>query len=87
MPQVVYILCSLASLLCAVLLMRGYRRSKHDLLFWSAWCFIILGLANIVLVIDLVIIGPEGADLSLWRTLLTLVGMMVLLYGLIFKSN
>jgi uncharacterized protein involved in response to NO len=87
MAEVVYILCSLASLLCAVLLMRGYRRSKHELLFWSAVCFIILGVANIVLVIDLVIIGTEGADLSLWRTALSLVAMSVLLYGLIFKSN
>ena len=87
MAEVVYILCFLASLLCAVLLMRGYRRSKHELLFWSALCFIILGVGNIVLVIDLVILGPEGADLSLWRTALTLVGMTVLLYGLIFKSN
>lgn len=86
MAHVVYILCTLASLLCAVLLMRGYKRSKHDLLFWSAVCFMILALANVILVVDLVVIGPDGADLLLWRSGLSLVAMCVLLYGLIFKS-
>ncbi|MEZ0276509.1 MAG: DUF5985 family protein [Roseimicrobium sp.] len=87
MAQLVYILCTLAALLCAVLLMRGYKRSKHDLLFWSAMCFMILALANIILVVDLVVLGPDGADLVLWRSGLSLVGMCVLLYGLIFKSS
>jgi hypothetical protein len=86
MVQIVYILCSLACLLCAVLLMRGYKHSKHELLFWSATCFIILALANIILVVDLVILGPDGMDLLLWRSCMSLVAMCVLLYGLIFKS-
>ena len=46
----------------------------------------ILALANIILVVDLVVIGP-GTDLLLWRSGLSLVGMVVLLYGLIFKSS
>jgi hypothetical protein len=87
MAHVVYFLCTLSALLCAVLLMRGYKRSKHELLFWSAMCFIILALSNIILVIDLVIIGPDGVDLLLWRSGLSLVGLCVLLYGLIFKSS
>jgi hypothetical protein len=86
MAHLVYFLCTLAALLCAILLMRGYKRSKHSLLFWSAMCFAILALANVVLVIDLVLI-PTGVDLLLWRSGLSLVAMCVLLYGLIFKST
>lgn len=86
MVQLVYILCTLAALLCAVLLMRGYMRTKHSLLFWSAVCFIILALSNIILVVDLVLI-PTGVDLLLWRSGMSLAAMCVLLYGLIFKSS
>lgn len=86
MAETVYILCTLACLLCAVLLIRGYRKSRHPLLFWSALCFIIMALANVVLVIDLVVI-PHGVDLLLWRSGLSLAALLVLLYGLIFKSS
>jgi hypothetical protein len=85
MVQIVYILCSLACVLCAVLLMRGYKRSKHQLLFWSAMCFIILAFANFILVVDLVLV-PTGVDLLIWRSCMSLIAMCVLLYGLIFKS-
>ncbi len=86
MAHLVYFLCTLAALLCAILLMRGYKRSRHSLLFWSAMCFIILALANVVLFVDLVLI-PTGVDLLLWRSSLSLLAMCVLLYGLIFKST
>ena len=74
MVQIVYILCSLACVLCAVLLMRGYKRSGHQLLFWSATCFIILAFANFILVVDLVLI-PKGLDLLLWRSCMSLVAI------------
>ena len=32
---VVYLLCFLASVLCALLLLRGYQRSRARLLLWS----------------------------------------------------
>ena len=37
--SVVYVLCALTALACAVLLFRGYRASGARLLLWSAVCF------------------------------------------------
>ena len=82
MGQIVYILCALTSLGCTWLLIGRYRKSRVDLLFWSAIAFLLLTVTNVLLFIDLGILGPE-ADLSLWRNGSTLAGVLVLLYGLI----
>ena len=86
MAFVVYLLCALASLFCAVLLTRGYRATRMPLLFWGAACFYVLVVANALLFIDLIMF-PEALDLSVWRTGLTLVAVVVLLYGLIWESQ
>ena len=44
MAAIVYILCALTSLTCAVLLLRAYRQNGVRLLFWSGLCFIGLAL-------------------------------------------
>ncbi|HEX6640181.1 MAG TPA: DUF5985 family protein, partial [Thermoanaerobaculia bacterium] len=49
---IVYVLCAATSGLCAVLLLRGYRKSRARLLFWSGLCFTGLALNNLLLVID-----------------------------------
>lgn len=87
MAATVYILCTLSCLACAVLLLRGYRNSQLELLFWSSACFFILAIANILLVVDLVIYPGKAIDLSVLRSAVTLVAIVVLLYGLIFKSH
>ena len=38
-PQLVYLLCLATSLVCAGLLARAYRRSRHRLLLWCAISF------------------------------------------------
>jgi hypothetical protein len=81
----VYILCALTSIGCAVLLWRGYRRSGLRLLFWSSICFWILAVSNGMLVLDLVVF-PDVYILPL-RSAVTQVGLLVLLYGLIFESD
>ena len=63
MALVIYVLCALASLLCAVLLWRGYRQSRARLLRWSAICFIGLFLNNVLLVLDTHVIAT--VDLAL----------------------
>jgi hypothetical protein len=90
---VVYILCTVTCVVCAFQLWRGYRRTQLQLLFWSAICFFILAIANALLFVDLavfpgvaVIVLP-GLELLTVRSCLTLVALLVLLYGLIFKSN
>jgi hypothetical protein len=86
MAEAVYILCALTSVACAVLLLRGYRRSGMRLLLWSGLCFVALAISNVVLFVDLVII-PEDVDLSLIRSSLGLVGVATLLYGLIWDAQ
>lgn len=85
MALVVYLLCALTSLACAVLLWRGFRRSRVRLLLWSAICFGCFALNNILLVIDVRIV-PEH-DLSVARTIPSLVGIALLLYGLVWEME
>ena len=84
-PAIIYSLCALTALGCAVLLLRGYRRSRYRLLFWSGLCFAGLTANNLLLVIDKVAL-PD-VDLSIWRTLVALAAMAVLLFGLIWDSD
>lgn len=85
MGELVYILCALSSSLCTILLYRHYARTRLKLLFWSATAFLCFTLTNIVLFIDLVLVPT--IDFTLWRSILTLVGVVVLLYGLIHHHN
>lgn len=84
-PKLVYILCGLTSIGCAVLLFLQYRRTRGRLVFWSTGCFTCLALTNVLLYVDLVVV-PE-VDLSPVRSSLTLCGMLMLLYGLIRESS
>jgi hypothetical protein len=85
MASVVYTLCALTSALCAGLLWRAYRASRARLLLWSSLSFIILACNNLLLFVDLVVVPT--ADLSLYRSLLGALGVMVLLLGLIWDSR
>lgn len=85
MAQLVYILCGLTSILCAVLLYRQYRSTRVGLLFWSTCCFLCLAATNVLLYVDLVIL--PATDMSIARNAITLAGMMMLLYGLIREST
>lgn len=81
----VYVLCALTSLACALLLWRGYRRSRARLLLWSALCFAGLCLNNVFLIADVRIFTQ--ADLTVYRSLPAVVGVALLLYGLIWDSD
>ena len=81
----VYVLCALTSAACAVLLIRGYLRNRVRLLLWVGLCFVGLALNNILLFVD-VRIAPD-VDLSLWRSLPALAGLLVLIYGLVWETR
>jgi uncharacterized protein DUF5985 len=81
--EAVYALCALTSILCAVLLLRGYLATRTRLLFWASLCFVGFALNSVLLFIDLVML--PHVDLFLWRTLPALVGVMLFLYGLIWE--
>jgi hypothetical protein len=82
---IVYILCAATSALCAVLLLRGYARSRSRLLFWSGLCFLGLALNNTLLVIDVRVV--PNIDLSVWRTIPALIGVSLLVYGLVWETR
>ena len=83
--QLVYMLCSLTSIACAVLLLRGYRQSGVRLLLWSALCFTGFALNNILLILDVRVFPAQ--DLSVVRTIPSVIGIALLLYGLIWESD
>ncbi len=77
----IYVLCAMTSLLCFVLLFRGYLRWRTRILLSSSAAFLAFGIANILLVIDLIVL-PD-VDLLLLRNIATLAGVALLLWGLI----
>ncbi|QDK45254.1 hypothetical protein DOM22_08850 [Bdellovibrio sp. ZAP7] len=80
----VYLLCSITSFGCALCLGRAYFRSKTRLLFWSSICFVGVALNNILLSVDFML-GP-AYDLSLFRAWIILLGMLAMVYGLIWDT-
>lgn len=87
MAELTYLLCAATSVLCAVLLLRGYLRTRTRLLMWSTLCFIGLALNNILLFLDLVVFpGPE-IDLRLYRAGSALVSIALLSIGLIWEGS
>lgn len=85
MATLVYALCALTSLACAVLLLRGYASTRARLLLWSGLCFAGLALNNILLLVDKRLV--PSMDLSLWRTVPALAGIALLLYGLVWETR
>jgi hypothetical protein len=84
MAELVYILCTIASLLCAFILFRAYLRNRVRFLLWSSLCFIGFAINNIVLFTDLILL-PE-INLSFWRLIPALLGLLILIYGLIWDT-
>ena len=85
MAGIVYILCAITSLCCAVLLFRGYSQNKFRLLFWTANGFVGFTLSNILLFIDQKVI--HHYDLSIHRTIPAFLGMVIMVYGLITEET
>jgi len=85
MMLIVYILCALSSLICWVLLRRGYTQSRARLLYWSSLCFAGLFLNNLLLIVDTQFL-PQ-VDLALVRMLPALLGVGALVYGLVWDTE
>lgn len=84
-PAAVYSLCFITCSLCAFLLARAYLQMRARLLFWSASCFALLAVNNLLVVIDIIIL-PD-VDLRIARGLLSLAGVSVLLIGFIWDLD
>jgi len=85
--SVVYILCALTSAACAIMLLRGYFRSRARFLLWSALCFIALFINNLLLMIDKLYIPERVAFPQALRGSVALIGLLLLIYGLIFDAE
>ncbi len=84
-PGAVYGLCLVTSALCAALLMRSWGWSRQPLLLWSAACFSLLAINNLLVVLDMVIL--TWVNLSLARQLTSLSAVGVLIYGFIWEVD
>ncbi|HET6807189.1 MAG TPA: DUF5985 family protein [Frateuria sp.] len=82
----VYLLCFFTSTICAVMLGRSFHRTRTKLLFWSAMCFSLLAINNLLLVLDLVVL-PNRVDLALPRILVSLAAVATLLFGFIWDAG
>lgn len=84
MTGIVFVLCALTSLACAVLLLRGYFRTRVRLLLWTGLCFAGLFINNLLLIVDS---RTPNVDLSVWRSLPAVAGLAILVYGLIWDAD
>ncbi|HUI13694.1 MAG TPA: DUF5985 family protein [Xanthobacteraceae bacterium] len=79
--DLLYLLCFLTSLSCCLLLIRSYRRNRSRVLLWTAACFVLLAIDNLLVVLDLIVL--PNVDLSLARLLATLFAVSTLLVGFV----
>jgi len=80
---IVYLLSFVGSSLCAYLLVSAFLRSREKLLLWSAICFCLLALNNLLVFLDIIIL--PNLNLTFWRSLTSLAAVSVLLYGFIWE--
>jgi hypothetical protein len=84
LANILYFICLISSLVCMVLLLRGYRRTGMRLLLWSGICFVCLSASNLVLFVD--VQNPE-LDLHAYRLGLSMIAGFVLMFGFIWEAR
>lgn len=84
-PALVYVLCLLTSVACAVLLTRSFLRERSRHLAWIAGGFAALAANNLLLVADLVVFPT--VDLWIIRQVALAICVGVLLFGLIWEMD
>ena len=66
MAEAVYIVGTLTSVACAILLLRGYARVRQKLLLWSGLCFVGLAISNLLIFVDLVMLPQVNLYWADW---------------------
>jgi len=84
-PAFVYGLCLLTALMCAVLLMHAYRKSRYRLLLWVGMFFWVVTAHNVILIVDKLVV-PD-VDFTVYRYAVSVLSFCVLLPGLIFEKE
>jgi len=85
LASAVYLLCLATSLACAILLIRSWKSSRRPLLLWSAVCFSLLALNNLIVVLDMVFLLE--IDLTAFRQATNVAAVSVLLYGFVWRAE
>ena len=82
---VIHLLSVITSLLCAYLLARAWLRGRERLLVWSAICFALLAINNLVLAVDILLL--PAINLTILRLVTALLAVGVLLFGFIWEAT
>jgi hypothetical protein len=82
-PKIIYALCAMTSLVTAAMLLRYYLARRSPLLLWSCVGFLGLAVNNVMVFVDLVLF--TGVDLSVPRTVAGMIGMLALVFGLVWE--
>jgi len=85
MALLIYSLCSVTALACAILLLLSARRTQSRMLLWSGLCFAGLTLTNLLVIADRYVF--PNIDLSTLRLVSALIAILLLLYGLIIEER
>ena len=85
MQSIVYLLGLLTSATCAYLLARSYARNPTRLILFTAICFGLLAVNNLLVVLDLLILPEIG--LLPFRQAAALAAISVLLFGFIWDTD
>jgi len=84
-PALVYVLCLLTCVVCAVLLIRSWFKTRTRLLLWIAVSFVFLAVNNAFLFADVVLF--PAYDLSAFRQLAALIAVSILVFGLVWEAE
>jgi hypothetical protein len=85
MVKLIYTLCALTSLTCAWLLLRSFLHNRYRLLLWSGLCFVGFSINTILVILDRLIFPTF--DMLAWRLAAAPVGVLLLLFGLIWEGE
>ena len=86
MAEAVYLACAVFSAACATLLLRSWAQTRTRLILWTALCFVGLAANNVLLFVDLVLLGP-ALDLSVTRAATAFASLALLVAGLVWDGK
>jgi hypothetical protein len=84
-PIIVYGLGVITSIVCALLLVRAYLRTRTRLILWSAIAFVLLSMNATLVFID--IVTPPFGNLLPYRQATSLGAVLVLIYGFMWEAE
>jgi hypothetical protein len=84
-PALVYALCVITCVGCALLLLRAWLKTRVRLLMWAAAAFTLLAFNNFFLFADVILL-PD-IDLSAYRFGAAILGVATMIVGFIWESE